>query len=62
MAMHDALHPKRDTDNLCLTKEKGGLGLIADRSEKNNLRWCVRNSAQSWIRGVRVAEVSVRLS
>ena len=40
MTMHNALHPKSDTDRLYLTRKEGGRGLISatDASYNSNCR------------------------
>ena len=60
MTMNGALHPKIDVDIVYLSREMGGRELISCkrcvRVEKNNLGWYVRESLESLIEGVKVAE------
>ena len=60
MAMHGALHPKSDIDQAYLSREMGGRGFISCegciRMKEKNLAWCVSNSVEPLIEGVKAAE------
>lgn len=53
MNMHREFHPKSDTDRLCLTRGKGGRGLISCEgfvwNERNNLGLYIKNSVEPLI-------------
>ena len=61
MTMHGAFHLKSYADMSYLTREKGRRKLISCegcvRSEDDSFRWYVRNSMESFIRGVWFAKV-----
>ena len=60
MTMHGVLYPKSDIDRVYLSWKMRGRGLISSegciRMEENNLGWCVRNSIEPLIEGVKAAE------
>ena len=60
ITMHGVLYLKSDIDRVYLSWEMRGRGLISCegciRMEENNLGWCVRNSIEPLIEGVKAAE------
>ena len=60
MAIHGALHPKRDVDKVYVSREIGGRRSISCegciRMEENNLVWYVRNTVESFTEGVKAAK------
>ena len=57
MTTHGILYPKSDVDRVYLSRKMTGSGLIRCegyiRIEENNLGWCVRNSVEPLIEGVK---------
>ena len=62
MTMHGALHPKIDVDRVYLSREIGGKRFISYEGcimmEEKNLGWCVRNSVEPLIEGMKAEKTT----
>ena len=57
LTMHKGLQPKSDVGRLCVSRKEGGRGLMSCestvRNEENNLGWCLKNSNENFLQGVK---------
>ena len=57
LTMHKGLQPKSDVDRLYDSRKEGGRGLMSCestvRNEENNLGWCLKNSNENLLQGVK---------